>query len=132
MAQGMLIESRGDVVTSRMRPAVAQISVIVPVVERSDDLITLYRAFAQALDRRGDDYEFLFVFDGAFAPSPELVQLAGHDSRIRILRFARNFGETAALRLGIEKSRGTVIVTAPAYFQVLPDGIGPLLDAPRK
>ena len=48
---------------------------------------------------------------------------------MRLLSFARTFGETAALRLGIERSRGDVIVTLPAYFQVQAEGIGPLLDA---
>ena len=46
-----------------------------------------------------------------------------------MLRFAREFGETAALRLGIERSRGELILTLPAYFQVQPEGVGPLLDA---
>jgi hypothetical protein len=46
-----------------------------------------------------------------------------------VLRFAREFGETAALRLGIERSRGALILTLPAYFQVQPERIGQLLDA---
>ena len=48
---------------------------------------------------------------------------------MRLFSFAREFGETAALRLGIERSRGESIVTLPAYFQVQPEGMGPLLDA---
>jgi glycosyltransferase involved in cell wall biosynthesis len=48
---------------------------------------------------------------------------------VRILRFAREFGETAALRIGIEKSRGDLVLTLPAYFQVQPQGVGRLLDA---
>jgi glycosyltransferase involved in cell wall biosynthesis len=58
-----------------------------------------------------------------------LVALSREHSNVRILRFAREFGETAALRLGIERSRGDLILTLPAYFQVRPEGIGPLLDA---
>ena len=113
------------------RPAdVRLISVIVPVVERADDLMALYRAFAGELDRRGEDYEFLFVFDGGFTPPPELVALSQSETRRSgCSPFARTFGETAALRLGIERSRGDVIVTLPAYFQVQAEGIGPLLDA---
>ena len=105
------------------------ISVIVPVVERADDLMAVYRAFARALDDRGRPYEFLFVFDGRFTPPADLVTLSREEKTVRILRFAREFGETAALRLGIEKSRGDLILTLPAYFQVCPEGIGNLLDA---
>jgi glycosyltransferase involved in cell wall biosynthesis len=104
------------------------ISVVIPVVERADDLLQVYRSFAEALDQRGQPYEFLFVFDGRFTPPPELLALAGDQHGIRILRFAREFGETAALRLGIERSRGALILTLPAYFQVQPEGIGQLLD----
>ncbi len=105
------------------------ISVIVPVVERADDLVALYRSFAGELDARGEEYEFVFVFDGGFSPPPELAALSQERRNIRFLRFARAFGETAALRLGIERSRGDVILTLPAYFQVKPEGIGTLLAA---
>lgn len=105
------------------------ISVLVPIVERADDLLDLYRAFAGELDRRGEQHEFLFVFDGGFTPPPELVALSREDDSVRLFAFARTFGETAALRLGIERSRGGVILTLPAYFQVKAEGIGSLLDA---
>ncbi|MDQ3137207.1 MAG: glycosyltransferase [Gemmatimonadota bacterium] len=105
------------------------VSVIVPVVERADDLMALYGAFAGELDRRGEEHEFLFVFDGGFAAPPELVALSHERDAVRLFSFARPFGETAALRLGIERSRGDVVVTLPAYFQVQAEGIGPLLDA---
>jgi len=107
------------------------VSVIVPVVERADDLTAVYHAFAGELERRGEEHEFVFVFDGGFAPPPELLALSREDESVRLLSFARTFGETAALRLGIERSRGEVIITLPAYFQVQAEGMGPLLDALR-
>jgi glycosyltransferase involved in cell wall biosynthesis len=105
------------------------ISVVVPVVERTDDLVSVYRAFARELDRRPEDYEFLFVFDGRFTPPPELIALSRETGRIKLLRFVREFGETAALQLGIERSRGDLVLTLPAYFQVQPEGIPLLLEA---
>lgn len=107
------------------------VSVVVPVVERVDDLMALYHDFAAELDRLGEEHEFLFVFDGGFEPAPELVALSRTTDAVRLFSFARTFGETAALRLGIERSRGDVIVTLPAYFQVKAEGIGPLLDGLR-
>jgi glycosyltransferase involved in cell wall biosynthesis len=107
----------------------ALISVVVPVVERSDDLVALYQAFAHELERRTEDYEFLFVFDGRYSPPAELVALSRESGRIKLLRFVRQFGETAALRLGIERSRGDLVLTLPAYFQVQPEGIALLLRA---
>jgi glycosyltransferase involved in cell wall biosynthesis len=124
---GILMEPMLE--SSKPQPNAGLISVVVPIVERADELVAMYRSFAQALDTRGQPYEFIFVFDGRFTPPPELVALTRDNSKVRIHRFAREFGETAALRLGIEKSRGDLILTLPAYFQVRPEGIGQLLDA---
>jgi glycosyltransferase involved in cell wall biosynthesis len=126
---GMLMEPKTESAEPLIHPGDGLISVVVPVVERADELVNVYRSFAQALDARGQAYEFLLVFDGRFTPPAELVMLARETPRVRILRFAREFGETAALRLGIEKSRGDLILTLPAYFQVRAEGVGALLDA---
>jgi glycosyltransferase involved in cell wall biosynthesis len=124
-----LMEPTSDTSSLRALADSRFISVVVPVVERADDLVAVYQAFGRELDARPQEYEFLFVFDGPFTPSPELVALARENEGVRILRFAREFGETAALQLGIEKSRGDLVITLPAYFQVRPEGIHLLLDA---
>jgi glycosyltransferase involved in cell wall biosynthesis len=105
------------------------VSVIVPVVEAVDDLTELYRSFSAALAARGNEHEFVFVFDGGYVPPPGLAALSRERPNITLLRFARTFGETAALRLGIERSRGDLLLTLPAYFQVQAEGVGALLDA---
>ncbi|MGH7509666.1 MAG: glycosyltransferase [Gemmatimonadales bacterium] len=105
------------------------ISVVVPVVERAGEVTAVYQAFARELEARSYTHEFVFVFDGRCTPPPELVQLSRENEDLRILRFAREFGETAALRLGMEKSRGDILLTLPAYFQVQPEGIELLLQA---
>ncbi|MDF3053988.1 MAG: glycosyl transferase family 2, partial [Geminicoccaceae bacterium] len=127
-AQGILMEPRSEAATAVPSRTARLISVVVPVVERTDDLLSVYQAFARELDARPEEHEFLFIFDGRFVPPAELVALAQEHESVRLLRFARPFGETAALRLGIEKSRGDVVLTLPAYFQVQPEGIRHLLD----
>src|SRR3954471_14831067 len=128
-AQGILMEPSTKPVSPVTPAGSGMVSVIVPVVERADDLMAVYRAFTRELERRSEEFEFLFVFDGRFAPPPELLELSRKKERVRILRFAREFGETAALRIGIEKTRGDLVLTLPAYFQVQPEGVGLLLDA---
>jgi glycosyltransferase involved in cell wall biosynthesis len=128
-AQGTLMEPSTKPANTAVPADSGIVSVVVPVVERTDDLMGVYRAFARELESRSEEFEFLFVFDGRFAPPPELVALSREKEGVRILRFAREFGETAALRIGIEKSRGDLVLTLPAYFQVQPQGVGRLLDA---
>jgi glycosyltransferase involved in cell wall biosynthesis len=129
MGQGALMRPSLEPSPTGRRADARFISVVVPVVERADDLVTLYRTFSAELDARGEEHEFVFVFDGGFSPPPELSALSQEHDDLRFLRFARAFGETAALRLGIERSRGDVILTLPAYFQVKPEGLGALLEA---
>lgn len=128
-AHQTLLEPTADATGPRTIADFRFISVVVPVVERADDLVAVYQAFARELEASAQEFEFLFVFDGRYTPSPEVVALARENEGVRILRFAREFGETAALRLGIEKSRGDLVVTLPAYFQVQPEGIHRLLEA---
>jgi glycosyltransferase involved in cell wall biosynthesis len=129
LTQGTLMEPTAEP-TRRERIADGRfVSVIVPVVEGVDDLNELYRSFSAALTAHGNDHEFVFVFDGGYAPPPELAALSRERPNLKLLRFARTFGETSALRLGIERSRGDVLLTLPAYFQVQAEGVGALLDA---
>jgi glycosyltransferase involved in cell wall biosynthesis len=129
MGQGSLMEPSVERAHAARGVDARFVSVVVPVIERVDDLPTLYRSFAAALEASGEEHEFVFVFDGGFTPPPELTTLSQERDNLRLLRFARTFGETAALRLGIERSRGDVILTLPAYFQVTPDGVRALLAA---
>lgn len=128
-AEGALMQPLDTPTPDPQRPRGRMISVVVPVVERADDLVALYRAFGGELARRGEEFEFLFVFDAGFVPGPELTALAAETGQIHLHRFAQKFGETAALRLGIERSQGDLLLTLPAYFQVLPEGLGPLIDS---
>ncbi len=129
MGQGVLMEPSLEGTPTGTGADARFISVVVPVVERADDLVTLYQTFSAELEALGEEHEFIFVFDGGYTPPAGLSTLSQERGNLRLLRFARTFGETAALRLGIERSRGDVILTLPAYFQVKPEGIGTLLAA---
>jgi glycosyltransferase involved in cell wall biosynthesis len=128
-AKGVLMEPMQVPAIAAKLSGERLISVVVPVVERADDLVALHREFGSELAARGEQFEFLFVFDGGFEPSPALLAMSHEASDVHLLRFAQRFGETAALRLGIERSRGEIILTLPAYLQVRPEGVGLLLDA---
>lgn len=106
-----------------------EVSVVVPLVERSDDPVEIFRALAQRLRARGRDFEFLFVVDGGFGDPPEsLLDLARSESSVRLLRLKGSLGETATLRAGFDTARGDVIVTCSAYWQVEPEAMDRVLD----
>lgn len=107
-----------------------EISVIIPITERYHDLEKLYLMFVHEVERVTTSYEFLFVVDGGFEAAFELAkQLKSTHPPIRIIKFTRRFGESAALSVAFQKSRGDYIVIVPSYFQVIPSEVGKILAA---
>lgn len=97
---------------------------MVPVFNEGDNLEPLYRALLEALQSLGLSYEILFVDDGSLDGSPcRLEELAARDERVRLLEFARNFGQTAALAAGFEHARGEIIIPIDADLQNDPGDI---------
>ncbi|HEX3556535.1 MAG TPA: glycosyltransferase [Thermoanaerobaculia bacterium] len=108
-----------------------EVSVVVPVVERHGDLKQLYAEFAAELARLGRRGEFIFVVDehlkSALPVLRELQQRA--EQEVVIVLLGGPFGEAAALTVGLERARGTRLVTLASYFQVEPSGLEPALAA---
>src|SRR5687768_15459865 len=108
-----------------------QLSVVIPVVKRIDDLAELFSGYERALDQLGCTYEVLFVVDGsaeaAIAPLRALQESG--KTRFSIIRLAKNFGEATALSVGLNQTRGELILTLPAYHQIEPESLRTLFDA---
>ncbi len=109
------------------------ISVVIPVQKRYDDIEELYGAYAEALRRCDDRFEFIFVLDGDYPDvQRQLEQLRHSGEPIQVIRFTRAFGESVALTVGFEHSQGELVLTLPAFYQIdpetLPAFIGSLGD----
>lgn len=106
------------------------ISVLVPVVERHDDLLELHRAVASEVEKLGS-YEFLYLvsreFEAAFRQALELHER--DPERVRVLRFASTVSEAAALATGFDRAGGAIALTLPAYFDADPAGLRDLVAA---
>src|SRR5215475_5318683 len=85
------------------------LSVIAPLYNEEENVRPLYEALTAALDPTGLDYEMLFLDDGSRDTTlSRAVELAQHDSRLKVVRFRRNCGQTAAMAAGIEFASGEV------------------------
>jgi len=106
-----------------------QLSVVIPVLKRTDDLAELYAGYEGALEAIGLSYETIFVVDGggenAFS---ELKQIAAANDKVSIVRLAKFFGESVVLSAGFDQARGDLILTLPAYNQVEPESIVNLVE----
>ena len=105
------------------------LSVIIPVKDERDNLDPLAEQLRQALQPLGLAYEIIFVDDGSVDGSHAcLEKLAAGDSRVKVVRLRRNFGQTAALQAGIDWSSGDVLVTLDGDLQNDPADIPRLLE----
>jgi dolichol-phosphate mannosyltransferase len=115
---------RGD---QAPRPAV---SVVVPLYNEEANVEPLLAELLPALRALGRTHEVVCVDDGSrdgtFAA---LRRVAAAEPALRVIRFRRNFGQTAAMSAGIEAARGEVIVPMDGDLQNDPADIGRLLGA---
>ncbi|HND54373.1 MAG TPA: glycosyltransferase family 2 protein [Pirellulaceae bacterium] len=89
-----------------------------PLWNEADSLEQLHGELSSVAAEQGLELEYVFVDDGSTDRSWEVVQrLAANDSRVRAIRFRRNFGKAAALAAGFEAARGDVVFTLDADLQ---------------
>ena len=97
---------------------IPELSVVIPVRNESPNIDELYRDLTEALTRWGKAYEVIVVDDGSTDDSfDKLCGWQQHDERWRIIRFRRNFGQTAAFAAGIREARGRLIATSDGDLQ---------------
>ena len=98
-----------------MRP---ELSVVIPLRNEAPNLRELYREFTETLEQWGRPYELVLIDDGSTDETFDvLADLQRLDDRMRVIRFRRNFGQTAAFSAGFAHARGRVIATADGDLQ---------------
>lgn len=109
-----------------------EISVIIPVTEknRHDKIQDLHRAYKQGLCSTGKTFEFIYVVDGEFPQDLEEIQeLKKNGENIKLIKLAKQFGESIAITIGFEYAVGDVVLTLPAYHQIEEDEIPRIIGA---
>ena len=95
-----------------------ELSVVIPVYNEAESLASLVRELSDALRDLGRPAEIIFVDDGSTDGSDGVLrQLARTDRRVRVIRFARNAGQSAAFYAGLRASRGRYVATLDADLQ---------------
>jgi glycosyltransferase involved in cell wall biosynthesis len=106
-----------------------RLSVIVPLYNEEESIRPLYAAIVQALGDVGCTFEMVFVDDGSRDNTAEIArEIARIDSRLRLVKFRRNYGQTPAMAAGIEHARGEILVTMDGDLQNDPADIKLLLE----
>ncbi len=101
-----------------------ELSVIIPIKNEAASLPDLHREITQTLEAWGRSYEVVVVDDGSTDDSFRILAgIQAADPRWRIIRFRRNFGQTAAFSAGFAHARGRLIATSDGDLQNDPHDI---------
>src|SRR5262249_19697473 len=94
-----------------------ELSVVVPLYNEEDSVPTLVDAIRSALAAESS-WELVLVDDGSADRTAAVAeQLSAADSRIRLIRLARNYGQTQAMQAGFDAAEGSIVVSMDGDLQ---------------
>ncbi len=110
-------------------PATLDLSILIPVFNEAESLRPLYESLVHTLSRLDKSCEILMVDDGSTDGSLQILkELETSDTRVRVIEFVRNFGQTAAMAAGFEQARGKILIPLDADLQNDPADIPKILS----
>jgi len=98
------------------------VSVIIPVYNEEENVPILQAELRAAL--RGVDHEFIFFDDGSADRTVERIEAAPN---LRLIRFEKNAGQSAAIYAGLQAARGAILVLIDGDLQNDPADIPKLV-----
>ncbi len=113
---------------SAIEGASPRISIVIPLYNEEESIPALWEALDQAIANYAEPAEVIIVDDGSKDRSFALLsEIAARDPRFTIIRFRRNFGQTAGFAAGFAQARGDVVITMDADLQNDPMDIPKLM-----
>ncbi|MDT8412312.1 MAG: glycosyltransferase family 2 protein [Vicingaceae bacterium] len=98
------------------------ISVVIPLYNEEESLPELAEWIHNVLSHHHYSYEIIFVDDGSRDNSWKVIEeLKAKNSRIKAIKFRRNYGKSAGLNVGFAAAEGDVVFTMDADLQDSPD-----------
>ena len=111
------------------RSMTPELSIVIPVYNESPNIARLYEELTVVLGEYGRSYEIILVDDGSKDDTfAQLAAFQARDPRLRVIRFRRNFGQTAAFSAGIAYARGRLIVLSDGDLQNDPRDIAQMVS----
>lgn len=101
------------------------ISVVVPIYNEEENVRELHKQILSACQALGKSFEIIFVDDGS---KDGTVKNCEGLSTLILIKFRKNFGQTAAFDAGIKQAQGEIIVTMDGDLQNDPNDIKLLLE----
>ena len=105
------------------------LSVVIPIYNEKQSINSLYKNLESVLPELDKSYEVILIDDGSMDGTYDgLLKIHQKNNAYKIIKFRRNFGQTAAMKAGFDYSRGDVVITLDADLQNDPADIPEMLD----
>ncbi len=105
------------------------LSIVIPIYNEKQSIDSLYKDLKSVLPKLGKSYEVILIDDGSMDGTyDELLKAHQKNKAYKIIKFRRNFGQTAAMKAGFDYSKGEVVITLDADLQNDPADIPEMLD----
>ncbi|MFH1282770.1 MAG: glycosyltransferase family 2 protein [bacterium] len=109
------------------------LSIVIPTYNEAGNTHLLWEKITDVMRKNSFTYEIIFVDDGSSDLTfGTLQELSKKDKHIKVIRLARNFGQTAALSAGFDNAQNELIITLDADLQNDPEDIPLLISELRK
>lgn len=103
----------------------ASISVVVPIYNEEGNVKELHKEIHEVCEKLNDQYEIIFIDDGS---TDKTVEICKDLRPLKIIQFRRNFGQTAAMDVGIKAAQFDYIVTMDGDLQNDPADISHMIQ----
>ena len=105
------------------------ISIVIPLLNESESILTLHDWIIRSLEKEKNNYEIIFIDDGSSDRSWEIiVEICGRNPNTHGIQFSKNYGKSQALHAGFKKAQGDFVVTMDADLQDSPEEILPMIN----
>lgn len=111
----------------------AALSIVVPAYNEEGNVLPLYYELKEVLDGLSRPFEIIFVDDGSKDTTFQILKsIQQKDKRVKVIKFRKNFGQSAALKAGFDHASGDILITMDSDLQNDPHDIPALIDAMEK
>lgn len=125
-----MLKEKIDKIVAKASAKFPRVSLVIPLRDEEESLPELQAKIHAVMKSMKASYEVLFIDDGSTDGSFRVLQeLHKQHLEVKVIRFRRNFGKSAALSVGFKEARGEFVITMDADLQDDPEEIPALIEA---
>jgi glycosyltransferase involved in cell wall biosynthesis len=109
------------------------ISIVVPFYNEEENIEPLYSELSDTLKKMNREYIIIFIDDGSTDNTfKNMLKVHEKDNKVKIIKFRKNFGQTAALKAGFDLAQGDIVISMDGDLQNDPADIPKLIEKIEK